>query len=339
MRAETGENAPMTQTTQPIPRDDTGRALVPSEDARLLVVGAGGMLGRAITSTCSAHDLNWVGTGRGSINLGDPGTIRRDARDWVPPGGVVINCAAWTDVDGAEKDEAGATAVNATGVGMLAEVCRAQDSVLVHFSTDYVFDGRHQAAGAVTGATGASSGAGTARPWRTDDPIAPINAYGRSKAAGERAIVASGCEHLILRTSWLHGAWGKNFVRTIAGLCLSRLEIKVVDDQVGRPTCCWHLASATLALLRHGRRGIVHVTDGGPETSWFGFAREIASHVERRWSKACEVAPCTTADFPRPAKRPAYSVLDLSATDSLIGPRPDWRIGLAEVMATMEKPG
>lgn len=331
----------MSHATQPTPRDDKGRAIVPSEDARLLVIGAGGMLGRAITATCSAHDLNWVGTGRGAINLADPGTIRREAREWVPPGGVVINCAAWTDVDGAEKDEPGATATNATGVGMLAEVCRAQDALLVHFSTDYVFDGCldgcHQSA--ALGATGANNGEANARPWRVNDPIAPLNAYGRSKAAGERAIIASGCDHLIIRTSWLHAAWGKNFVRTIAGLCLTKPQIKVVDDQVGRPTCCWHLASATLALVRHSTRGIVHVTDAGPATSWFGFAQEIARNVNRRWGKACEVAPCTTADFPRPAKRPAYSVLDLSATETIIGPRPDWRTGLGEVMATMEKPG
>jgi dTDP-4-dehydrorhamnose reductase len=302
-------------------RDDSGRALVPNEDARLLVLGAGGMLGRALTATCSAHGLNWVGAGRGSMDLAETRSIRRDGADWVPRGGVVVNCAAWTDVDGAEKDEAGAMAVNAVGVGVLAEVCRERGAVLVHFGTDYVFDGQ-----------------GT-RPYTVDHPIAPLGAYGRTKAAGERAIAEAGCEHLMIRTSWLHAAWGKNFVRTIAGLCLSRAQIKVVSDQVGRPTSCWHLASATLGLLLAGARGIVHVTDGGEPTSWHGFASEIAGHVRRRWGPACEVLPCTTAEFPRPAKRPAYSVLDLSSAEAKIGPRPDWRVGLAEVMATMEKPG
>lgn len=306
---------------QSTPRGDAGRPLVPDEDARLLIVGAGGMLGRAMSATCTAHGINWVGTGRGSLDLSNVGSVRRDGADWVPRAGVVVNCAAWTDVDGAERDEAGALGVNATGVGELARVCRDRGAVLVHFSTDYVFDGQGKAA------------------YATDHAIAPLGAYGRTKAAGERAVVASGCEHLVLRTSWLHAAWGKNFVRTIAGLCLSRPQIRVVSDQVGRPTSCWHLASATLALLRHGARGVLHVTDGGPETSWHGFASEIATHVRRRWGTSCEVAPCTTAEFPRPARRPAYSVLDLSATESIIGPRPDWRIGVGEVMATLERPG
>lgn len=311
-------------------RDDAGRALVPGEDSRVLVIGAGGMLGRAMTATLSAHGMNWVGVGRGVFDLADPTSLRRGAEDWIPRGGVVINCAAWTDVDGAEKDEAGAMASNATGPGLLAELCRARSAVLAHFGTDYVFGGSGGGA-----RPGQASGA---RPWRVGDPIAPINAYARTKAAGERAIAASGCEHVIIRTSWLHAAWGKNFVRTIAGLCLTRPQIRVVDDQIGRPTCCWHLASATLALLLRGARGAFHLTDAGPETSWHGFAREIAGHVERRWGKVCEVAPCTTADFPRPAPRPAYSVLDLSEAEALIGPRPDWRIGLAEVVGTMERP-
>lgn len=301
--------------------DDAGRSLLGGEGSRVLVMGCAGMLGRAVTATLSAHGIDWVGTGRGTMDLGDARALRREAEHWLPQDGVVVNCGAWTDVDGAEQNEAGALAVNGDGPGVLAGLCRDRGALLVHFSTDYVFDG-----------------VGT-RGYTTDHAIAPVNAYGRSKAAGERAIAASGCEHLIVRTSWLHAAWGKNFVRTIAGLCLSKPQIKVVDDQVGRPTCCWHLASATLGLLRHGARGMWHVTDGGPETSWCGFAREIARHVERRWGKACEVAACSTAEFPRPARRPAYSVLELSGTEGAIGMRPDWRVGLGEVMATMPRPG
>jgi dTDP-4-dehydrorhamnose reductase len=285
------------------------------------------MLGRAITATLSAHGIDWLGAGRGTMNLADPAAMRREADHQIPTGGTVINCAAWTDVDGAEINEPAALAANGTGVGALANLCRERDAVLVHFSTDYVFDG-----------VGSRSRDPSPSPWRVDDPIAPLNAYGRTKAAGEQAIIDSGCDHLILRTSWLHAAWGKNFVRTIAGLCLTKPQLKVVDDQVGRPTSCWHLASASLALLLRGARGLHHLTDGGEPTTWCGFAREIASHTHRRWGTRCEIAPCTTAEFPRPAKRPAYSVLDLSATEALIGPRPDWRVGLGEAMATMDKP-
>ena len=274
-----------------------------------------------MTATLSAHGIDWVGTGRGVLDLGDVRSVRREGAEWVPRGGLVINCAAWTDVDGAERDEAAAMMVNATGVAELAGVCRERGARLVHLSTDYVFDG-----------------VGT-RPYRVDDPIAPINAYGRSKAQGERMVVGSGCEHLIVRTSWLHAAWGKNFVRTIAGLCLTKPEIKVVSDQVGRPTCCWQLAGATLALVRRGAMGIVHVTDGGEATSWHGFATEIAACVRRRWGRAASVAACTSAEFPRPAKRPAFSVMELAGTEAMIGARPDWRIGVAEVVGTMEGPG
>lgn len=311
---------------QPI-RDDARRPLTPGQDGRILVIGCAGMLGRAITATLTAHAIDWLGAGRGTMDLADHALLRREADHAIPAGGVVINAAAWTNVDGAEADEQAATAANATGVGLLAALCRERGAVLVHFSTDYVFSG-----------DAPTDPAGRPRPWRIDDPIRPVNAYGRTKAAGERAIIDSRCEHLILRTSWLHAAWGKNFVRTIAALCLARTQIKVVADQVGRPTSCWHLASSALALLLSGARGVLHLTDGGPETSWHGFAREIASHADRRWGHACEVLTCTTADFPRPAPRPAHSTLDLSAAEARIGPRPDWRTGLAEVMTTMERP-
>ncbi|MEZ6233621.1 MAG: dTDP-4-dehydrorhamnose reductase [Phycisphaerales bacterium] len=316
-----------THATATGPRDDRARPLVPNEDARVLVLGCAGMLGRAITATLSAHAIDWLGAGRGTMDLANPASMRRESDHTIPRHGVVINCAAWTNVDGAEADEPGARAANASGVATLAELCRDAGTTLVHISTDYVFNG-----------TAPLDTRGNPRPWRTDDPIDPINAYGRTKAEGEQAIRDSGCEHLILRTSWLHAAWGNNFVCTIARLCLTKPHIKVVSDQVGRPTCGWHLASATLALLMAGARGTHHLTDAGEPTSWHGFATEIARHVARRWGIACDVAPCTTAEFPRPAKRPAYSVLDLAATEAIIGPRPDWRVGLAEVMATMERP-
>ncbi|MCB9840672.1 MAG: dTDP-4-dehydrorhamnose reductase [Phycisphaeraceae bacterium] len=309
------------------PRDDRGRPLVPNQDARILVLGCAGMLGRNMTAMLSAHSIDWLGADCATMDLANPAQLRREAAHAIPRHGVVINCAAWTNVDGAESNEPGARSVNATGVALLAELCRDAGATLVHISTDYVFNGDAR-----------RDADGNPRPWQIDDPIDPINAYGRTKAEGEQAIRATGCEHLILRTSWLHAAWGNNFVRTIARLCLTNPRIRVVADQVGRPTCCWHLASAMLALLLGGARGTLHVTDGGEPASWHCFATEIARHVARRWRNACEVVPCTTAEFPRPAQRPAYSVLDLTAAEAIIGPRPDWRVGLAEVMATVEKP-
>jgi dTDP-4-dehydrorhamnose reductase len=216
-------------------------------------------------------------------------------------------------VDGAEKDFAGACVANGSGVGALAGRCREVGATLVHYSTDYVFNGR------------------ATRPYRTDDPRDPLNAYGKSKALGEEAIEASGCSYLMVRTSWLYAPWGKNFVRTIAGLVKRKESIRVVDDQRGRPTSCEPLAETTLRLMEERAEGMCHGTDGG-ECTWFEFAREIARLV----GSSCRVEPCTTAEFPRPAKRPGYSVLDLSKTEELIGPRALWQVTLADVIPRLE---
>ncbi len=202
---------------------------------------------------------------------------------------------------------------NGDGPRRLAEACKRAFVPLVHFSTDYVFAGHG------------------AEPYRVDAPLDPQSAYGRTKAAGETAIRESGAEHLILRTSWLYAPWANNFVRTIAKLSRERDALKVVDDQRGRPTSAEHLATSTLALLRQAARGTLHVTDGG-ECTWFGLASEIV----RLLGSPCVVSPCTTAEFPRPAPRPAYSVLDLSRTEALLGKLPDWRVNLEDVMARLE---
>lgn len=282
----------------------------------VLLIGASGMLGRAFCRALENAFIPYTPATRREINLTDERSIERWAegprgregqcRTW-------INCAAWTDVDGAETHEAAAVAANGTGVGALAKWCRQAGATLVNFSTDYVFDGR------------------ATRPYRVDEPRNPIGAYGRSKAVGEELLEASGCPYLNIRTSWLYAPWGKNFVRTIAALAKSRPSLKVVDDQRGRPTSAEHLAAATLELVAHGARGTYHATDGG-ECSWFGFAEEIV----RLTDAACRVEPCTTAEFPRPAKRPAYSVLDLSKTEEVIGNMPDWRENLAGVVMRIE---
>jgi len=279
-------------------------------DRPILLIGAAGMLGRAWRQLLDEHGLVHATTTRAELDITDPSSV--DATI-VPEHTVVINCAAYTNVDGAEADEDTAHAVNATGVGHLARRCAQTGSLLVHYSTDYVFDGH----GKTT--------------YPTDAPHGPINAYGRTKSAGESRVVESGCEHLIVRTSWLYAPWASNFVRTIARLAIERDDLSVVNDQHGRPTSTEHLARATLGLIDHAARGAFHATDGGVCT-WFDFATEIA----RLTGSACRVAPCTTADMPRPAPRPAYSVLDLSATEAAIGTMPSWRDNLADVVNRLE---
>lgn len=228
--------------------------------------------------------------------------------------GTVVNCAAWTDVDGAEAEEDAATELNGHAVGRLARACRSAGATLVHYSTDYVFSGS------------------ATEPYPIDAPREPLNAYGRSKAAGEEQIEASGCDHLTLRTSWLYAPWAQNFVRTMAKLCQEKERLNVVDDQRGRPTSSEHLAAGSLELLRADSRGFVHLTDGGACT-WFDFTREINRlAAEGR----CDVQPCTSDAFPRPAARPAYSVLDLAPAEAVLGPIPDWKTRLADVIGRLE---
>ena len=194
--------------------------------------------------------------------------------------------------------------MNATAVGRLADRCRDAGLPLVHVSTDYVFDGA------------------ATTPYAVDHPRAPATAYGRSKLAGELALEASGAEFLCVRTSWLHAGRGRNFVATILTALSTRDRLDVVDDQRGRPTEAGSLAALLLdALDAPGRpaRGFLHGTDGG-ETTWFGLARAAAASVGR----AHDIHPTDSAALPRPAPRPAYSVLDLAATEALLGPRPPW---------------
>ena len=275
-----------------------------------VLLGAGGMLHRAWDQLLDHWRLDHRNLRRADLDLTNPDSIESvipaDCR-------LVINCAAFTDVDGAEKHEDVATAVNGTGVGALAATCARRGALLVHYSTDYVFDGQ-----------------GT-HPYPTDAPRNPIGAYGRSKAVGEELIERSGCRHLLVRTSWLYAPWGKNFVRTIASFAQQNKPLKIVTDQRGRPTSSEHLAAATLALLEQCAQGTFHITDGG-DCTWYDFALEIAKLV----NPTCSVKPITAAELGRPAQRPAYSVLDLSKTESLLGPMPPWQQNLADVLARIE---
>jgi dTDP-4-dehydrorhamnose reductase len=277
---------------------------------KLVVLGADGMLGRAVRELCAKDGHIFEGYDRPSFDLCAEADVER-----VIAGGAdaVLNCAAYTNVDGAEADEATATRINGDAVAQLARIVAKRNIPLVHYSTDYVFRGDASA------------------PYPTDTPHDPLNAYGRGKAVGERGVWDAGGPHLVLRTSWLYAPWANNFVRTIAKASRDRPELRVVNDQHGRPTSAEHLARTTLALLQKSARGTLHVTDGGACT-WFEFAREIV----RLSGHAAQVVPCTSAEFLRPAKRPAYSVLDLGPTEAIVGTMPDWHANLADVMARLE---
>jgi len=275
-----------------------------------VIVGADGMLGRAWRELLEQEQLDFLAYDRKQLDITDAPAVAAKIPEGVR---FVINGAAYTNVDACEEHEAEAMRVNAEGVGRLAERCAAIDATLVHFSTDYVFAGDADS------------------PYPVDAPIAPMSAYGRTKAAGEQAIREAGCRHRTVRTSWLYAPWGNNFVRTMLRLTDEKDSLSVVDDQRGRPTSAQHLAAVTKQLLHGGTDGIYHVTDGG-ECTWFEFAKEIA-----RWAgHDCDLQPCTTDQFPRPAKRPAYSVLDLSRTEAAVGPMPDWKDNLAAVLNELQ---
>ncbi len=275
---------------------------------KVLVTGASGMLARALLPVLREAGHEVVGLGRTELDITDPARVDRVITRERPD--AVVQCAAYTAVDAAETDYPRAFEVNATATGYVAAACHRIGASFVYPSTDYVFDGR-----------------GT-RPYRIDDPTDPVNAYGRSKLAGERAATQAE-RHLVVRTSWLYGEGGRNFVETMLRLGRERDRVDVVDDQVGRPTWTRTIATAIARLLEADAVGIVHVTDGGEPTSWYGFAREILASVQ----SADRVHPTSSAAFVRPAPRPAYSVLDLSCTETLLGAElPRWEVSLARFL-------
>lgn len=288
----------------------------PTPSDGIVVLGAGGMLGRAWCELLDARGIEYRGLRRADCDIADAASIR-SAIAGAP---IVVNCAAYTDVDGAETHEDEATRINGEAVGLLGQACAQAGARLVHYSTDYVFNGERT--GDLT----------SALPYRCDEERDPVNAYGRSKAAGEIALepmIGSGAlDALIVRTSWVYAPWGKNFVLTIAKLAAERDELTVVDDQHGRPTSALGLAETTLTLLDNQvEPGIWHATDGG-RCTWFDFATAIAEKIE----SGCIVKPCGSDQFPRPAKRPAFSVLDLSETEEVIGPMSPWEDQLDRVL-------
>ena len=268
------------------------------------------MLARALVSELQRRGHEVAAPPRSALDVTDEAAFCARILQMQPD--AVFHCAAYTAVDDAEKQEEAAFRVNAEATAFAAAACHKIGAALVYPSTDYVF-------------------AGTAgRPYRPRDATDPVNAYGRSKLAGEEAARAAG-RWLVIRTSWLYGEGGRNFVDTIRGLSRERERLEVVDDQVGRPTWTGTLANAMVELMMRGAEGILHVTDGGEPVTWHGVAREI---VERTGAGA-QVVPVASARFPRPARRPAYSVLDCSAAEGILGAAmPEWREVLGRYLAS-----
>ena len=269
---------------------------------RILITGAAGMLGRAVAAAAKRLGHDVVALTRAELNITDSDNVRRVLSAAEPE--AVVNCAAWTDVDGAELSEARALRVNGDGAGHVARAAADVGARVVHVSTDYVFDGTGR------------------QPWIESDPVGPLQAYGRTKLAGERAVAAATDWHAIVRTAWLFGGGGPNFVETMLRLAGDRDEVSVVTDQIGRPTWTGHLAAALVEMAeRRGDVGVFHATGAG-ECSWNEFALEIFA----RAGVACRVLPTTSDRFARPARRPAYSVLGTEREPPVV--LPPWQHGL-----------
>jgi dTDP-4-dehydrorhamnose reductase len=273
---------------------------------RLFVTGAAGMLGHRVVDHARELGHETTGSDIDDLDLTDPAAVQRRLAAERPD--AVIHCAAYTDVDGAESAEELATRVNGAAAGNVARACAEAGAAIVHLSTDYVFAGD------------------ATRPYVESDEPAPRTAYGRSKLAGEREVQAAGAPWTIARTAWLYGAGGANFVDTMLALAQTRDEVSVVTDQVGCPTWTGHLAPALIEVAERRALGIHHLAGGG-QCSW----NELAIEVFDRAGVDCRVLPTTTEAFPRPAPRPAYSVLGSERDDAIL--LPPWQEGLHAYLA------
>lgn len=292
---------------------------------RILLFGGNGQVGTELRRSLAPLGEVIVTTRSGELNDGiceaadfdHPATLA-PLIDRIGPD-VVVNAAAYTAVDRAESEPAAAYRANAQAPDLIAQACARRNAMLLHYSTDYVFDGR-----------------GT-RPYREDDPTAPLGVYGASKLAGEQAIQASGARHLILRTAWVYAAHGSNFLRTMLRLAAERDELRVVSDQIGSPTSASLIADVSANVLARGPScsGVWHLTAAG-QTSWHGFAEGIVdtAHDMGLLATRPRVVPIATTDFPTCAARPGYSVLDCSRLPAEIGIQlPNWHDELGKVLA------
>jgi dTDP-4-dehydrorhamnose reductase len=278
---------------------------------RILVTGAAGMLGRDVVAAAAARGHEVAGCSRAELDITDEAAVA----EAVAGTDAVVNCAAWTDVDGAESSESGALLVNGTGAGIVARAATAIGARVVHVSTDYVFDGQAR------------------HPYLESDPVAPVSAYGRTKLAGEREVLAADAGHAVVRSSWLFGAGGGNFAATMLDLADDgRPEVSVVVDQVGCPTYTGHLAPALLRLAERRDGGVHHVAGGG-RCSW----HELAVEVFKQAGVEIRVLVATSAEMARPARRPAWSVLGSERPDPVR--LPDWREGVAAYLEQVGRAG
>jgi dTDP-4-dehydrorhamnose reductase len=280
---------------------------------RILVTGAAGMLGNDVRRVGERAGHELIPVDLPELDITDERAVAvlfgRERPD------AAINCAAWTDVDGAESQREAAYAVNADGAGNLARAAAQIGVPLLHISTDYVFDG-----------IAPLDADGRPRPYRESDPTGPRSVYGETKLAGELQVLDASPSHTIVRTAWLYGLDGPNFVDTMLRLASEREAVQVVDDQIGSPTWSGHLAPAAVGLLERGVSGLVHLTGAG-SVSWNGFAKEIFRQAE----VDCRVESITSSQMARPAPRPAFSVLDTERDDVL--PMGPWQDGLAGYLA------
>jgi dTDP-4-dehydrorhamnose reductase len=280
---------------------------------RLLVTGAAGMLGLDVLRAGDRAGHELIGMPRSELDIADPAAVHEAFERTTPD--AALNCAAWTDVDGAESHREQAHAVNADGAGNVARAAARAGVALVHVSTDYVFDG-----------SACVDRSGAPRPYVESDPTGPRSVYGESKLEGERQVLAASPRHTVVRSSWLFGLGGRNFAETMLSLAGDRESVRVVSDQVGCPTWTGHLAPALLGLIERDLAGLVHLAGGG-RVAWSDFAVEIFRQAEL----ACRVEQATSAEMARPAPRPPWSALESEREDVL--PLPPWQDGLAGFLA------
>jgi dTDP-4-dehydrorhamnose reductase len=290
---------------------------------RLIVTGTQGQVVQALQERGPAQGVEIVAVGRPDLDLSDSASVAR-ALEGVE-GDAIVNAAAYTAVDKAESEEELALRVNGEGAGAVARFAAARGLPLLHLSTDYVFNGALD------------------RPWREDDPTGPVSAYGRSKLAGEQAVLREHPNAIVLRTAWVYAPFGANFVKTMLRLGETREELSVVADQHGAPTAALDIADAVIAIARKriadpanpALAGIYHMTGQG-EATWAEFASAIFAEAERHGRKPVRVKPIATADYPTPARRPANSRLSnekLARTFGVV--LPDWRLSTRACVARL----
>lgn len=289
----------------------------------ILVVGHSGQVARAIAERAGL-DYETVSLGRPDLDLTDKASISAALETTRPS--IVINAAAYTAVDKAESDEEAAFAVNETGPAMLARACKAKGLPLIHYSTDYVFDGAKS------------------DPYNENDPTSPLGVYGRSKLAGEQAIAQETDDFVILRTAWVYSPFGGNFVKTMLRLAGERDALNIVADQWGCPTSAIDIADATLAISNRfaageGLRGVYHLA-APDSTNWHGFAEAIFSVSEELGGPSAKASPISASDYPTPAARPANSRLDGTKLERDYGLRlPSWRDSMRQCVTRLLKEG